>query len=166
MPNPLDPVSLFRALHEHHVEYVLIGGLAAVLHGSTAVTNDADIFPDPNLDNLRHLGAALRSLDARIRTPEDPDGLAFEPHAELLASVTMLNMTTRCGDLVLAFSPVGLGSFAEVAGRALTFDIEGIPVSVAALADIIRSKESADRPKDRAVLPILYALEDELRRLE
>ena len=70
MAAPLDPACIFRALAEHDVEYVLIGGLAAVLHGSSAMTNDADILPSKYEDNLRHLSDCLRSLDARIRTPD------------------------------------------------------------------------------------------------
>jgi hypothetical protein len=166
MASPLDPICLFRTLNEHSVDYVLIGGLGAVLHGSTAVTNDADIVPSREPANLTKLGAALRALEARIRSIDNPDGLEFDPHPELLSGMAMLNMTTRCGDLDLTFSPAGLDDFDEISSRAVAFDIEGIVVRVAALGDIIRSKQVADRPKDRAVLPILHALADELHNNE
>ena len=52
MPAALDPQCLFTILDEHGVDYVLIGGLAAVLHGSTAMTNDADILPDNDAHNI------------------------------------------------------------------------------------------------------------------
>lgn len=141
---------------------MLIGGLAAVIHGSPAMTNDADIFPDADRGNLARLAEALRDLDARVRSPETPDGLPFDPHPDLLSGMAVLNLTTRCGDLDVAIKPAGLGTFATVREVAVEFDLGGIRVAVATLADIIRSKEAADRPKDRATLPLLYALEQEI----
>lgn len=164
MPSPLDPGCIFRVLAEHEVQYVLIGGLAAVLHGSPAMTNDADIVPEHAEENLVRLSDALRSLDARLRADTDPDGIAFEPHPALLAQMAIANLTTRCGDLDLAFAPAGIEGFAELVGSAEVFEIGGHVVRVASLNHIIRSKEAADRPKDRAVLPILYALREETER--
>jgi len=164
MPAALDPQCLFATLAEHEVDYVLIGGLAAVLHGSTAMTNDADILPDPATDNLERLGHALRSLDARLRVDGDPDGVAFDPHPSLIASMAMLNMTTRCGDLDLTFTPSGLDGYDGVNERSVTFEVAGLQLKVASLADIIRSKQAADRPKDHATLPILLALQEEIAK--
>lgn len=165
MPDPLDPACIFAVLAKHQVEYVLIGGLAAVLHGSTAMTNDADILPAKNAANLEHLSSALRDLQARLRVEEDPRGVAFDPHPALIASMAMLNMTTRCGDVDLTFAPAGLDGFAAVLAHSVTYELDGHIVRVAALADIIRSKEAADRPKDHATLPILRALQEEIDRL-
>ncbi len=164
MPHPLDPTCLFTVLAEHGVDYVLIGGLAAVLHGSTALTNDADICPRLTQENLERLSGALEDLEARIRSEADPEGIHFDPHPALLRSVSTLNMTTRCGDLDLTFRPAGLDDFEALSSGAALMDLGGPLVRVAALADIIRSKTAADRPKDRAVLPILRALVDEIAR--
>ena len=84
------------------------------------------------------------------------------PHPSLLGSVALLNMTTRCGDLDLTFSPAALTDYEKVRRQSVEFDIYDCRVSVAALDDIIRSKEAAARPKDHATLPILRALRDEL----
>lgn len=164
MPAPLDPAELFAALADHGVDYVLIGGLAAVIRGSTAMTNDADIVPSPADENLDRLGRALGALDARIRSADDPDGVAFDPHPALLRSVAMLNMTTRAGDLDLTFSPPGVDGYDELAAGADTYDLHGHRVQVASLDHIIRSKEAAGRAKDHAVLPVLYALREEIER--
>jgi hypothetical protein len=163
---PLDPGCIFSVLAEHGVDYVLVGGLAAVLHGSTAVTNDADIVPANTPENLERLSAALRSLQARLRVPEPDEAVAFEPHPALLASMSMLNMTTRCGDLDLTFTPAALDDYDALKSNSDTFEITGSRVKVAALADIIRSKEAAGRAKDHATLPILKALEEEIRRMQ
>lgn len=162
MPAPLDPACIFGVLAEHEVDYVLIGGLAAVLHGSPAMTNDADVVPDGDAANLDRLADALRALDARLRVEQDPEGIAFDPHPALLAQMRIANLTTRCGDLDVAFAPAGIDDYGALSAAASWFEVAGRRIRVAALADIIRSKEAADRPKDRAVLPILYALRDEI----
>ena len=162
MPAALDPQCLFNVLDKHGVDYVLIGGLAAVLHGSTAMTNDADILPDADGDNLTRLSAALGELEARLRVEGEPDGLPFDPHPSLIASMAMLNMTTKCGDLDLTFTPPGLDGYSGVRGRSVTFEVGGLHIHVAALSDIIRSKTAAGRPKDHATLPILRALQSEI----
>ena len=81
----LDLERLFATLHRHKVVYVLIGGLAAVFHGSPFPTEDADITPDTDGANLTRLAAALRELHARIRTESVPEGLPFACDAQALA---------------------------------------------------------------------------------
>jgi hypothetical protein len=164
MPAPFDPAGIFAVLSDHDVDFVLIGGLAAVLRGSTVMTNDADIVPSGDDANIARLSAALADLDARLRSPDSPDGIPFDPHPQLLVSMAMLNLTTRCGDLDLAFAPAGIDGYQELLGASETYEVAGYRIRVAHLADIIRSKEAADRPKDRATLPILYALVEEIRR--
>ena len=166
MPEPLQPQELLETLARHHVEYVLIGGLAATLHGSSALTNDADICPGPSPENRERLAAALRDMDARVRTDTDPDGIPLATDAEFLRRMQLVNLTTRYGDFDIAFQPAGSDGYADLAERATEVTIDGTRVRVASLADIIRSKEIANRPKDRATLPILYALQDEIARRE
>lgn len=164
MPAAFDPIRLFETLTDHEVDFVVIGGMAAVIHGASTVTVDADVVPSPLPANLERLSAALVDLEARIRTPDDPDGVELNPHPALLASVSTLNLTTRCGDLDLTFSPAAMGDYDEIAATSERFDLETVVVNVARLDDVIASKRAADRPKDRAVLPILEALREELKR--
>lgn len=163
MPAPLDPAGIFATLDDHGVAYVLIGGLAAVIRGSTAMTNDADIVPARDPDNLTRLSGALGALDARLRADTDTNGIPFDAHPALLAQMTTVNLTTSYGDLDIAFTPSGIeGGYDELEPASDTYDLHGVRVKIASLAHIIGSKEAADRPKDRAVLPILYALQEEL----
>lgn len=166
MPEPLDPETLFRALGRHAVEYVLIGGLAANLHGSPLVTNDADICPRRTRQNLERLTAALRELDAPIRTVTEPDGLPFACDAEFFEHMKMVNMQTRAGEFDISFEPAAFSGYEELAQHAVDIEVFGVPVHVAALRDIITSKETANRLKDQAALPHLYALEDEIAAIE
>ncbi len=164
MPEPLQPQELLETLARHDVEYVLIGGLAATLHGSSALTNDADICPEPSSENRERLAAALRDMDARIRTDAAPDGVRLAADADFLRRMQLVNLTTRYGDFDIAFQPTGIDGYENLSARATEVAIDGTIVRVASLADIIRSKEAANRPKDRATLPILYALQDEISR--
>lgn len=153
---------LFACLDRHGVRYVLIGGLAAVLHGSPLPTLDADICPSRDHDNLDRLAGALEELDARIRTSDVAGGVAFPRDAVFLARVDLLNLVTRAGDLDVAFAPAGTGGYADLSVRAVPMIILGLTVAVAALEDVIRSKEAANRPKDRRMLPVLHELLKEL----
>ena len=164
MPKPLQPEKLFQVLAHHRVDYVLIGGLAATLHGSSALTNDADICPDASPENRERLAAALRDVRARVRTEAEPDGVRFSVDADFLRRTQLVNLTTRYGDFDIAFQPAGSRGYEDLVGDAIELEIDGTVVRVASLADIIRSKEIANRPKDRATLPILYALQDEIAR--
>jgi hypothetical protein len=164
VPEALRPQELLEVLARHRVAYVLIGGLAATLHGSSALTNDADICPDPSPENLERLAAALRDMDARVRTDASPDGVGVSLDAAFLGRMNLLNLTTRFGDFDIAFQPAGSRGYEDLVGGASDVAIDGTIVPVASLADIIRSKEAANRPKDRATLPVLYALQDEIAR--
>lgn len=160
-----DPVRILRVLHEHRVEFVLVGGLAAVAHGSSLLTGDADITPSRRTDNLERLAAALRALDARLRTDREPDGVPFPIDAAFLAAQPlMLNLTTDAGDVDLTFAPSAFsGGYDELLRNAVLLRlVDDVDTAVASLDDIITSKESAGRDKDHAALPYLRALRREI----
>src|SRR5437764_15366733 len=102
---------MFRALEAHAVRYVLIGGLAATLHGLPLRTGDADICPARDAENLERLARALEAMDARIRAPDLEAGVHFACDARFLDGVKLLNLTTRYGDLDIAFSTRGTGEY-------------------------------------------------------
>jgi hypothetical protein len=156
------PLEMLRTLSQHGVDFVLIGGYAAVLHGSTLFTNDADICPDPHPDNLDRLADALKEMDARIRTHAEPEGVKFAADRHFLARMAMVNLVTRYGDFDISFRPAASDGYQDLARNAVVYDLDGLQVKVASLDDVIRSKETANRPKDQRGLPILYALRDEI----
>lgn len=158
---------MLRILARHDVAYVLIGGLAAVLHGSPTFTNDADVCPSRSAENLHQLARALREMGARIRTASEPEGLQVACDAEMLARVKMLNMQTDFGWMDVSFEPGGFElGYEQLRRHAVIYPVEDFEVPVAALRDIIASKEAANRLKDQAALPHLYALEDEIAAQE
>ena len=94
---------IVSTLSRHGVAYVLIGGAAAVAHGSTLATEDVDLTPARDQGNLDRLGEALLELRARLRTANEPDGVEFPCNGRFLAAMpTMLNLTTDAGDIDLA----------------------------------------------------------------
>ncbi len=152
------PEAILALLAEHDVRYVMIGGLAAALHGSDMVTTDLDITPQFDHENLVRLSAALDALHARIRTNDSPSGLPFAHDAKSLAAGNVWNLTTDFGDLDIAFVPAGTKGFDDLDSNALSIVVLGTETRVASLPDIIRSKEAADRPKDRIAVPALRRL--------
>ena len=152
---PLDPKLLFTTLARHDVRYVLIGALGARLQGFPRATEDADITPAREPDNLDRLAAALRELDARIYTEQIPEGLPFDCSRQMLARADIWNLITKAGRLDLAFQPSGTTGFADLATQAVRFEVYGATLVVARLEDIIRSKEAADRPQDRQDVEVM-----------
>jgi hypothetical protein len=154
-PPDLDPGAILAVLLEHEVEFIVIGGLAAAAHGSILPTFDIDIVPKNGADNLTRLSAALRQMSARIRTDAVEGGLPFDPDAESLAAAGVWNLTTEHGDLDLSFVPSGTDGYPDLVREAAEEPFFGVVVRIASLADIIRSKQAANRPKDQRVLPVL-----------
>jgi len=161
-----DPAAALHTLVEYGVEFVVIGGYAAVLYGSPLFTSDADVCPSIDPANLARLCDALHALDARLRTATEPEGVPFRCDEHFLEKMRVLNLVTRHGDLDLAFQPAAIGGYDDLVGAAADFDIGGFVVKVAGLDDIIRSKEAVNRDKDRLGLVHLYALRDELAARE
>ena len=154
----LDLARLFEVLGRHNVTYILIGGLAAVYHGSPFPTEDADITPETDRANLSRLAAALRDLNARIRTESAPEGPQFACDADSLAAAETWNLTTAAGDLDVSFAPAGTRGYPDLRRDAASVQLYGATVRVASLADVIRSKQAANRPKDLRVLPTLRGI--------
>lgn len=146
---------MLATLLGHGVRFVLIGGLAAVVHGSPLPTEDMDITPESSADNLTKLSAALDELDARVRTVGVEGGLQFSHDAASLGAVGIWNLTTSCGDLDLSFVPTGTAGYDDLVRDAEDKSAYGLVIPVASLADVIRSKQAANRPKDQRVLPVL-----------
>jgi hypothetical protein len=144
-----------RALASHDVVYVLIGALAARLQGFPRLTADADITPDRSRDNLARLAAAREELEARVYTEPVPEGLPFDCSAEALDRADFWNLVTSAGRLNIAFVPAGTEGYEDLARGAKRFEVFGVDLLAASLADIIRSKEAADRPQDRQDVLVL-----------
>ena len=165
-PEVPDLARIADALARHHVEYLFVGGIAARAHGARRLTYDVDCLPATSRANLGRLAVAMRELHARLRVEglSDAEAAALPVHLSgaTLARMRISTWRTDAGDLdILAEISDRQGrqiSYEELAARATVLDLDGIAVRVAALDDVIASKERADRPKDRAALEELRTL--------
>jgi hypothetical protein len=155
---PLDPERLLEVLSRHKVKFVLIGALAARMHGFPRLTADAAITPAGDKPNLERLASALKELDAKVYTESVPEGLAFDCSATALSRARMWSLVTNAGRLDIAFEPAGVEGYDDLKNDAERFEAFGVQFLVASLDDIIRSKEAAGRPKDLDDVAILRAL--------
>ena len=157
---PFDPIRALKMLADHRVRFVVIGGFAGRLWGSTTVTNDLDVCYARDRKNLEALAAALRELEATLRGA--PDGLPFRADAETLASGDHFTFATNAGNLDCLGSPAGSGGFMDLIAGATGMKLDSIEVPVASLDDLIRLKRAAGRPKDLVEVEILGALREEI----
>jgi hypothetical protein len=144
---PLDAELLLRALADHQVDYLLIGGLAVQTHGHVRSTNDADIIPAPTPFNLERLAAALRQLQAK---PLNPGHTESEITAEMLPRATLWQFATPNGEIDVAHEVPGGAPYADMMRRALRVRIDDMEIAVVSLDDLIRMKLARGRPLDLA----------------
>src|SRR5262249_2026344 len=104
---------------------------------------------------------ALTELGARIRVAGEPDGFPFSHKWETLQRIEVLNLQTAAGDLDISFTPAGTRGYKDLRRDAVAIEVMGVRATVASLADVVRSKEAAGRPKDLLTLPTLRALLEE-----
>ncbi len=159
-----DPEPILQALDRHEVDYVLIGGLAAQLHGARIPrTRDIDITPSRDRENLERLASALRELGAKLRPPGLDEGFAVELDERTFARMVSVSLTTRYGPVDVSLLPDGTGGYEDLSVAAVLIERWGVRVRIASLADIIRSKEAAGRNKDLEHLPLLLERLSELQ---
>jgi hypothetical protein len=143
-------------LLEHAVEMVVIGGVAAVARGVDYGTSDLDIAADRDAANLNRLNFALLAMNAGIRKSGPPEPLHRLSTGDWLAPWTFWNFVTDFGAFDVLFAPAGIDSYVTLAASAEPLDLgDGVIAPVASVADLIRMKAAADRPKDRQILDAL-----------
>ncbi|HXH83019.1 MAG TPA: DUF6036 family nucleotidyltransferase [Candidatus Tectomicrobia bacterium] len=141
-----DVQRLLDALTGAGVRFVVVGGVALVLRGSTRVTLDLDVCYDRDGDNLRRLAAALAPFHPRLRGA--PPELPFIWDDRTLASGLNFTLTTDLGDLDVLGEVTGIGAYAEVASGASPLHVGGSAILVLDLDGLERSKRAAGRAKD------------------
>lgn len=154
-----DPVGALEILTRHQVRFVLIGGLAARLRGSTSITDDLDICHSIDPPNLQALAAALAEMNARLRGAEEVE-LPLDDR--LLAAGENFTFTTDHGALDCMAQPAGVNGYPELAKDAEQVDLGDFTIELASLDALMRMKRASARPKDLAELEILGALKKEL----
>ncbi|HZS93415.1 MAG TPA: hypothetical protein VFA78_01335 [Chloroflexota bacterium] len=155
--NEFDPLAILGRLVEGDVDFVIIGGLAATIHGAAIPTRDLDVMYDREPANLERLAAVLAGLSVRLRGAED---VPLRVDARLLRNGDRFTFTTPFGDIDILATADGAASYGDVRERAQLLDIGPYRVRVASLDDLIDMKRGANRPKDEPKLAELLELRD------
>lgn len=144
------------------VDFVVIGGIAAVLHGSARNTFDLDVCFAMDKGNLEALGDVLVAIRARPRGA-DPD-LPFVPDAATLRRIELLTLETTLGDFDILSRPPGAPRYDALRRAAERYDLGGFSVLVASIDDLIAMKTAAGRTKDMADVEELVVIRRERAR--
>jgi hypothetical protein len=155
-----DVEKLLKAFHQENVEFVIIGGLAAVLQGSAYVTADLDLCYSRKRANLEKLARALAPFHPPLRAV--PDQVPFQLDLSALRSGMNFTLTTEAGDVDILGEVTGMGVYEQIV--AFSEDLEIFEVSCKVLT-LIKAKRAVGRAKDLKLLPELEALL-EIRKAE
>ena len=137
------------------MEWVAVGGVAMILHGSDYVTTDLDFAVAHDSANAEKLSVAMRRIHAKPRRWQGSGEFVLDPK---LLSSPFLEFESDFGSIhVLNLLP-GIESFRQLASRAKRIPVNGTTVPVASLEDLILMKTSSNRTKDKVHLLELEAL--------
>jgi predicted nucleotidyltransferase len=152
-----NPRPIIKLLTARGVDFVVIGGYAAVLHGSPRITQDLDICYATDSANLAVLGRALTDMAARLAGVDED--LPFVADDRTLARVQLLTLMTDLGKLDVMTTPAGAPPYERMRDRADRFELDGVLVRVANIPDLISMKTAAGRKRDLADVEELEAIQ-------
>lgn len=150
---------LLQRLIAADIEFVVVGGFAAVLHGSSAVTRDLDVCAVLSPENVEKLREAFVDLHPMHRMTTER--WSFLEHPAPGVVLNNLYLQTDLGALDLLGAITGVGDFEAVRKGAVEVELLGLRVNVISMDELIRAKEALGRPKDRMVALELRALRDQ-----
>jgi hypothetical protein len=151
--------SLLATLAQHEVAFIVVGGAAAIAHGSARLTQDLDIVYDRSPANLDRLVGALARHQPYLRGV--PPGLPFLWDRATVARGLNFTLVTSLGDLDLLGEIPGGGSYQDLLPDAVELHVFQTRCFCLSLPQLIRAKRAAGRPKDLEALAELEAIEDE-----
>lgn len=159
-PSP-DFLGLLRSLFDHGVDFILVGGVAAVLHGAPISTFDLDVVHWRSQENIERLLAALQDLDAYYRGRGEQ---RLRPDTSHLASPGHQLLMTRFGPFDVLGTIGDDHSYEDLVEHTVELWVSGMPVRVLDLKTLIAVKEETGHEKDRAVIPILKRTLEEISK--
>lgn len=151
--------ALLGILAEAGVEFIVVGGVAAVAHGSARLTADLDIVYRRTPDNLARLAQALRPCEPYLRGA--PRGLPFRWDAETLRRGLNFTLTTTLGDIDLLGEIAGGGAYEDLEPHSIVLHPFGFACRFLGLEKLIEVKRAAGRPRDLEAIAELEAILEE-----
>jgi len=153
--------ALLGALIQADVEFVVIGGIALVLHGGLRTTEDLDIVPDPDPANLDRLCELFQAMEATLLL--NPARRFGPRETQLLKQGRNVSLATRHGDLDVVRRLAGVPTYASLAAEAERYDIDGSTLLAASPRQLIAMKSVRGSAQDQADIETLQLLDDEHR---
>jgi hypothetical protein len=143
--------ALLEALHQAEIRFIVIGGVAVGAHGYVRGTEDLDLVPDPDPENLRHLAEVMAELESTLPTVgERPFDLSTD--AGVIRRGGNVTAITRFGELDVVQRARGVPSYSQLDQDAVESEMLGVPVRICSLARLREMKAAQNRPQDQADL--------------
>jgi hypothetical protein len=153
---------LLGPLVAHGVDFVIVGGMAGLAHGSNYPSFDLDIGYARDPANLERLVTALRDIGVTLRG--GPPGLPFQLDVQALQNGANFTFVTPYGDFDVLADIGGIGSYEQLRASSEVKQIAGVQVRVASIDHLIAMKRTAGRTKDQLMLEEYIVIADEQRR--
>jgi hypothetical protein len=160
---PLKANPLLRALSQQGVDFVVVGGMAGLAHGSAYPTYDLDIAYARDRENIERLAQALQAIGVTLRGA--PADLPFQLDARTLENGANFTFDSPYGSLDILGDVAGISSYDALRSDAALAAIEGIEVRIASIDHLIAMKRAANRPKDRLMVEEYIVIADAQRRI-
>jgi predicted nucleotidyltransferase len=151
--------NILSALHASGVEFILVGGLAAMAHGSARATVDVDVVYRRTDENIERLAKSLQDHTPYLRGA--PPGLPFTWDEETIHRGLNFTLETSLGDVDLLGEVVGGGTFEALVEHSEWIELFSIPIRCVGLEKLIQLKRAAGRPKDLEAIAELEVLLEE-----
>jgi hypothetical protein len=158
----VDLAQIIPPLVRAKVDFILVGGMAAILHGSARVTFDVDLLYARTEENIERLAAALAPHGPYLR--DAPPNLPFSWDAKTISGGLNFILTTKLGDVDLFAEVAGGETYSDLLSHSFDVEAFGVRFKCVDLPTLIRIKEAADRPKDREAIAELRVLLEEIEK--
>ncbi len=160
-PAEFDAREMLRRLTASGVDFIVIGGIAMIMHGSARMTRDLDIVFATDDGNLQALGRVLVASEARLRGIDEE--IPFVPDARTLSNVSLLTLDTDAGWFDVHRRPDGAPPYASLREHAERMEVGDFSILVASIDDLLAMKRAAGRTQDLLDIETLEAIK-RLRR--
>ncbi|HWO16832.1 MAG TPA: hypothetical protein VNM89_09005 [Solirubrobacterales bacterium] len=161
-PKAPDLSKLLEPLVRHGVDFVLIGGMAGIAHGSNYPSFDLDVVYARDRANIARLVAALEEIGVRLRGA--PADLPFLFDVQTIWNGANFTFITPHGELDVFGDVAGINSYEDLRSTAEEEEVAGVPVRIASIDHLIAMKKAANRAKDKLMVEEYIALADEQQR--
>ena len=162
---PMKPANfqeLLPLLQRAGVEFIVVGGGAAIAHGLARTTYDVDVVYSRSSENLNRIVEALRDYQPYPRGA--PPGLPFLWDAATLKAGLNFTLSTSLGFIDFLGEVTGGGNYEQLLPSTFVAHVYGVPIRIVTLERLIQLKRAAGRPKDFEVVSELQSLLEERRK--